>query len=324
MTSIEVITPTFNRLEPLRRTLAGLASQSHRQFTVLIVDDCSTVPVEDTVNAQDYPFEVHFLRTGRNSGPAAARNLGVRFSTASIIAFVDDDVVPDRALLETHLSSLLSNGQTSVSIGPLRAPGDWKPTPWNRWEAQTIAAEYRKMARGEYAPTWRQFFTGNAMLRRQAFLEAGGFNESFKRAEDIEFAYRLAQRGAKFVFEPRAVGWHYAERSLSSWRRIPVQYAEFDLAIDEMYPELRWSSLIERETARRHPATRAVDGFAAKTSAERAVSTLAIGAARAAHGFGLHCVSNRLLSLAFQMEYGRRRRELLQGHRFNAPSTAVR
>src|SRR6185295_4881663 len=99
----------------------------------------------------------------------------------------------------------IKRGPHSVVIGPLAAPPDWRPTPWNRWEAETVEAEYDRMIRGVYEPTWRQFFTGNAFLRRADFLDAGGFNETFRRAEDIELGYRLHRLGCEFVFEPEAI-----------------------------------------------------------------------------------------------------------------------
>ena len=321
MSPIEVVIASYDRPMPLRRTLAALAEQQLLPSSVAVVDDCSPVPVAEVLAGQLYPFSVRTLRTAVNSGPAVARNLGDRTSEHEIIAFVDDDVVPDPGLLSHHVEALERTGPQAVCIGPLRAPADWKPTPWNRWEADTLAVEYARMARGEYEVTWRQFFTGNAMLRREAFVSVGGFDESFVRAEDIEFAYRLGRTGAKFVFEPRAIGWHYAERSLKSWRRIPSQYAEFDITIDRLHPQLRWDELVRREQSQRHPITRAVDKLASSVSAERLAATGAIAGARASHAAGRPSISSQFLSLAFQLEYGRRRRELLRGRTFNRAST---
>jgi GT2 family glycosyltransferase len=321
MTSIEVIIASYNRPTPLLRTLAALASQRCLPSSVAVIDDCSSVPVTQILSGAQYPFSVRMLRTPVNSGPAVARNLGVKTSDCDLIAFVDDDVMPDPELLHYHAQAVGHKDSQYVSIGPLRAPADWKPTAWNRWEAETIAIEYARMARGEYQVTWRQFFTGNAMLRRETFLAAGGFDESFSRAEDIEFAYRLGKAGAQFIFEPRAIGWHYAERSLQSWRRIPSQYAEFDLSIDRLHPELRWDQLVREEHTRRHPATRAVNRLARALGAEGLAASLAIAGARVSHAARAAPLSSNLLSLAFQLEYVRRRRELVRGHTFNQTST---
>jgi GT2 family glycosyltransferase len=321
MTSIEVVIASYNRPGPLRRTMAALASQRRLPSSVAVIDDCSREPVTEVLSGEQYPFSIRTLRTPMNSGPAVARNLGVSTSDCELIAFVDDDVVPDPGLLHYHAQSFAQKDSQNVSIGPLRAPSDWKPTPWNRWEADTIAIEYARMVRGEYEATWRQFFTGNAMLRREDFLAAGGFDESFSRAEDIEFAYRISRAGSRFIFEPRAIGWHYAERSLKSWRRIPSQYAEFDLSIDRLHPELRWDELVRDEYTRRHLATRAIERLASALRGEGLAASLAVAGACASHAVRLAPLSSNFLSLAFQLEYGRRRRELLRGHTFNQTST---
>lgn len=316
---MEVVIPSYSRPEPLRRTLDALSGQTWRDFSVAVVDDCSPAPVAKWLTQLEFPFPLRILATERNSGPAAARNLAVRSSTANLILFIDDDVVPDEGLTHHHVATLAAHGPRTVSIGPLRAPADWKPTPWNRWEADTLAVEYARMARGEYQPTWRQFFTGNAAIRREDFLSVGGFDEVFARAEDIEFAYRLARRGARFVFEPKAIGWHYAHRSLASWRKIPGQYAAFDLSIDQLHPELNWDRTVSSETARRNALIRLLDRGASAVGAETAVSSACIAAARVAHRGSLLSLSSRLLSAAYHLEYSRGRRQLLKDRASTVP-----
>jgi GT2 family glycosyltransferase len=318
----DVVIATFNRAEPLRRTLDGLARQTLQDFEVIVADDCSTVPASRSLASYEAPFPLRVLRTSSNGGPAAARNLAVESSSADLILFIDDDVVPDIELVAEHRRNLAALGARGVSIGPLRAPGDWKPTPWNRWEADSLEVEYGRMAGGDYRATWRQFFTGNAMLHRAAFVEVGGFDPAFKRAEDIEFAYRLAKNGASFGFEPRAIGWHYARRTLASWRNIPSQYAECDVRIASMHPELHWDETLAKEEQRRHPLTRLVDNAAGVLHARRPAASCAIAAARAAHAFRARRLSNSLLSLTFQLEYARTYREKTLEQRFNRASTA--
>lgn len=317
--AVEVVIPSFARPDPLRRTLSALCLQTWRDFSVVVVDDCSPEPVVEWLGTLAFPFPLRILRTQSNSGPAAARNLAVRSSEADLIVFLDDDVVPDPGLLSNHATVMATCGPRTVSIGPLRAPADWKPTPWNRWEADTLAVEYERMAQGEYQPTWRQFFTGNATVRREDFLAVGGFDEAFARAEDIEFAYRLACRGARFVFEPKAIGWHYAHRSLASWRKIPGQYAAFDLSIDQLHPELNWDRTVSRETARRNALMRLLDRGASAVGAETAVSSVCIAAARVAHRGSLPSLSSRLLSAAYHLEYSRGRRQLLRDRASTVP-----
>ena len=88
-----------------------------------------------------------------------------------------------------------------------------------------LEAQYHDMITGKYAPTARQFYTGNASLAAKWLRRAGGFDESFKRAEDIELVYRLEDMGLRFHFNPQAIGYHYPtalinfveKSSLSLW-----------------------------------------------------------------------------------------------------------
>ena len=62
--------------------------------------------------------------------------------------------------------------------------------------------QYDAMDGGLYPATFRQFYTGNASVPRARLLEAGGFDTRFRRAEDVELAYRLHQAGLAVRVEP--------------------------------------------------------------------------------------------------------------------------
>src|SRR5262249_54855905 len=81
--------------------------------------------------------------------------------------------------------------------------------------------------------TPRQFYTGNASVARAAVLEDGGFNPEFRRAEDVEMAYRLQGSGYAFVFAPHARGLHYAQRSFASWKAIASAYGRADVIMSK-------------------------------------------------------------------------------------------
>ena len=89
--------------------------------------------------------------------------------------------------------------------------------------------QYAAMERGDWEATARQFYTANASIARRHLLDAGGFDEAFRRAEDVELAYRLADRGLRFTFAKDAVVDHHAERSFASWLDIARQYGRNDV-----------------------------------------------------------------------------------------------
>jgi GT2 family glycosyltransferase len=104
-------------------------------------------------------------------------------------------------------------------------------SPWVAWEQLTLNRQYEAMNAGWWQATARQFYTGNAAVHRSHLTRAGGFDPSFRRAEDIELAHRLAAHGLSFRFCSEAVGYHYAERPFSSWCSAAYQYGRNDIRI---------------------------------------------------------------------------------------------
>ena len=92
------------------------------------------------------------------------------------------------------------------------------------WEQAKLEAQYAAMSRGDWEPTFRQFWTGNASVAKAPVLAAGGFDPSLRRAEDVELARRLHERGMRFRFNPAARGLHHAERPLSAWMAMHKSY----------------------------------------------------------------------------------------------------
>jgi GT2 family glycosyltransferase len=92
-----------------------------------------------------------------------------------------------------------------------------------------LVKQYEAMMAGEWEPTARQFYTGNSSLARRLIVESGGFDPAFRRAEDVELAYRIDEQGVRFVFNPQAVGHHYVERSFASWLATPYAYGRNDV-----------------------------------------------------------------------------------------------
>jgi GT2 family glycosyltransferase len=226
---ISIVVPTYNRVDRLRRVLVALAEQSvpTPDIEVIVVSDGSTDGTDEFLTGDDLPRPVVAVFQ-ENGGPGAARNNGVQHATADLVLFVDDDVVATPTLVAEHLAAQREHPGTVV-IGPMLTPPDHPMTPWVRWEQTMLYKQYDALAAGRYTATARQFYTGNACMPRRLFDDHGGFDESLRRAEDIELAYRLADDGVEFHFHRAAEAHHYAERSLDSWCDIAYQYGRNDV-----------------------------------------------------------------------------------------------
>jgi GT2 family glycosyltransferase len=237
MPDVSVILPTYNRLARLQRVLAGLARQTHPLdgVEIIIVSDGSTDGTDAYLRGlnggrSDQALPPHVTPVFQpNGGVATARNAGLARASGELVLFIDDDVVPAPQLLAEHVATHAAQGDGVVVLGPMLTPPDFAMQPWVRWEQAMLVKQYDDMQGGCWEPTARQFYTGNTSLPRRYLVEAGGFDPAFRRAEDVELAYRLAERGLRFVFNPDAVGYHYAERSFRSWLQIPYLYGRNDV-----------------------------------------------------------------------------------------------
>ena len=180
-----VVVPTVGR-PSLTRLLSGLAGASGPAPEEVVVVDDRPGDVEPLTLDADLgaPLHARVLRAcGR--GPAAARNLGWRVTTAPWVAFLDDDVeLPGtwREDLVDDLAACAADVAASQARLHVPLPLDRRPTDWERSTAGLRSARWA---------------TADMAYRRQALVAVQGFDERFPRAyrEDADLALRRAAGG---------------------------------------------------------------------------------------------------------------------------------
>lgn len=256
---LSVVIPTYNRRDRLARVLAALERQTipAGEFEVVVVDDGSTDGSSDWLAKQKPTYGLRSLKLS-NGGPARARNAGVEAAGSEILLFIDDDVEPTESLVSEHLKSH-ERERDVVVIGPLASLPEYAQ-PWVAWEQAKVEAQYRAMQRGDWAPTFRQFWTGNASVAKRHVLAAGGFDPSFLRAEDVELGVRLMNLGIGFRFNAAARGLHHAERSLDSWEGMHSSYGRAEVEIFAKLGQAEMLDMLAWNWSKLHPAVKWIVG----------------------------------------------------------------
>jgi glycosyltransferase involved in cell wall biosynthesis len=98
---ISVILPTYNRPKLLSNALESLATQTFQDFEVVIVNDGGEMSTEKVISKWEHHLNIVPIKLETNSGLPAARNVGIKMSRCSILAFLDDDDI----FLPNHLST---------------------------------------------------------------------------------------------------------------------------------------------------------------------------------------------------------------------------
>ena len=229
---VSVVVATFNRAERLARLLRALAGQTldPARFEVVIVDDCSTDETPDVLAdaVERGELALRTLRHAANEGRAKAREDGWRIAAADLIAFTDDDCVPDAGWLEAGLAASVANPGTIVQ-------GRTDPDPA---ELDRIGPFTRTVSVAAYDPA---FQTCNILYPRGVLEKVGGFDvEAFGRVhggEDSDLAWRAIKGGAGAVFVPEALV-HHAVNELGARGKLRL-CAGWSLLAYARHPELR-------------------------------------------------------------------------------------
>lgn len=315
MADISIVLPTYNRLSQLQQVLDGLATQGYplTNLEVVIVSDGSTDGTNAFLQSYTGPLQVRpFVQA--NGGAAAARNLGIQMAQGELVIFLDDDVVPEPQLVAEHVTSHQQQPNDVVVLGPMLTPPDFVLKPWVRWEQAMLYKQYADMRAGCWAPTARQFYTGNASVARRHLLTVGGFDTTFRRAEDVELAYRLVKEGLTFIFNANAIGHHYANRTFASWLQTPYAYGRNDVIFTRERGQPWLLPTIMVEFQQRHPL---IKGFTRLCLSRPRLSKLFVQALRhAADVSNVVCqetLSNQIYSGIFNLCYYQGIADELQG-----------
>ena len=304
---LSVVIPTYNRRDSLRITLDGLVGQSYapERFEVLVVCDGATDGTGEMVAeyARAVPYPLRLIRQA-NAGPARARNHGVRKAAGEVIVFIDDDVEPVPAFLDTHAAHH-ARDRAIVVIGPMNPDPRlrWLQTPWVAWEHAMLQKQYANFQAGVWEPTPHNFYTGNASVRREHLLAVCGFDEGFKRQEDVEVAYRMERaQGVRFLFDPRAAGVHRPARSFASWVRVPYEYGRLDV-VRAQRGAASWD-LLRNAYASRNPLTQALASLTlACPTAAIPLRAILLAGARLAFRRRRAALSQAALSVIYNLRY---------------------
>ena len=223
---VTVVVATRDRWQDLQRSLP------HHSGPVVLVDNASEDGTPDRV-AQAFP-EVTVLRLARNAG-AVARNDGVRACGTPYVAFADDDSWWEPGALDRAADLLDAHPHIGLLAGRLLV-GD----------AGVLDPMCAEMARsplgtrpGEPGPRVLGFIACGAVVRRDAYLEAGGFDPVvFFAGEEERLALDLAARGWALCYAPDVVGRHLPSTSRDPGVR-PVQIQRNEILTSVMRRPLR-------------------------------------------------------------------------------------
>lgn len=197
---VTVIIPVRNRPKAIADCLESLTRLVYprEKMEVIVIDDASDDNTPEIVTR--YPVQI--IRLDRHSQASYCRNLATRKASGEILAFLDSDCLSGPHWLMEIIP--IFNDPANGAAGGL-VDSFYNENGLDRYEKVKSSLNMGKRPKNSmegdlflYVPTC------NMLVRKEVFLDIGGFKEDLFIGEDVDFCWRMQDRG--FHLEYRPVG----------------------------------------------------------------------------------------------------------------------
>jgi len=190
ISDISVIIPTADREQLLCRAVDSVLKQSVSPSKIIVVDNGV-----DEVKVQFDDPRVVIIRTAPRLGCGKPRNIGAQHCDSKFIAFLDDDDWWNSGYIE-HTIKKFEDTNADVVVGQLK---------------RHRIDDYFRLFPESPALQREVFFSNpgfggtNIAMKKEVFMEVGGFDENMPASEDRDLAARLIVSGKSIACEPKAI-----------------------------------------------------------------------------------------------------------------------
>jgi GT2 family glycosyltransferase len=234
-----IVIAVRNENKYIQRCLNGVFNQNiKRNFEVIVVDGMSTDGTYETLI--DLKKQYNFTLIGNKKlNAAAGRNLGIKKSKGTYIAFIDADAIPSPDWL-TNIHHIISKQKDNVAGvgGPDNLPKDSIRKSKRIGYIMTSS-----LARGgKFNPSTQHSLmdeerfvdhipTCNLCLKKDILKTVGLFDEDFVKGQDLELNYRIIKAGFKLLYSPKIKVVHYRKNHIRSFIKQIFKWSKAKVAI---------------------------------------------------------------------------------------------
>ncbi len=232
---VTAVLTTYKRpVEIVGRALKSVVEQTYEELEIILVND---FPEDEKLSKEliglcrGFERNVVYLPMKKNSGANAARNYGAGVSKGAFIAFLDDDDEWSPEKIELQMQKM-----TDDNIGIVYC------NTWiNSEKSHSIKPRF-KNAKPEgniYPVLFGKNVVGSTsfpLIRKKAFDEVGGFNETMPALQDMELWLRIAQSyTVKYIHKPLGTYYFYigdrisshSDRRIAGYNKIYDEHKEY-------------------------------------------------------------------------------------------------
>src|SRR3989344_4918296 len=234
---LSVVILSFNTKESLRNCLLSLSKVRDEVDFEVIVPDNGSIDGSPEMVEKEFPWVKKVLKIGKNLGFAAGNNIALRSINSEFVLLLNPDTILFPKTIKTVLDYMKENEKVGAATCRVELPSgklDYSchrgfPTPWNAlcyFSGLAKAFPKFKLFSG-YTASYLDLkkiheidaLTGAfTLVRKKAGNEVGWLDEDyFWNGEDLDFCYKLKEKGWKIVYIPEVKITHFKGSASGLW-----------------------------------------------------------------------------------------------------------
>ncbi|MDP8219084.1 MAG: glycosyltransferase family 2 protein [Candidatus Theseobacter exili] len=214
---VSVVIPSWNGLDHLKVCIEALLLQKNpgMEWEIIVFDNGSCDGTSEWLEKES--ARIKQISSNHNIGFAGAVNRLVKAADGEVVAILNNDTRPKPEWLSAIVDSIYSASSEVAAVSGMII--DWSgkkldfATGCMAFDGHAFQQDFNRRIENSRVPESGEDLLfacgGNMIVRKEDFLEYGGFDEDyFAYYEDVDFGWRLWSAGKRVIFSPEAVVHH--------------------------------------------------------------------------------------------------------------------
>lgn len=220
MCKLSIIVPVYNGEKYINQTVDSILAQTFKDFELILINDGSTDKTKDILEeCKEKDKRIKVIHQ-ENSGPGAARNMGIREARGEYIGFVDGDDCVDKKMYEKLLDVVADNKVEMAMCGYIerrnkdeiivRSDLQDREILLQKEIEENIISTFVKNVNFGYCALWNKIYYKEFILENDLFIE-----EDRKQGEDWWFNIRAFCKLKSFIYIDEPLYYYIRQNSES-------------------------------------------------------------------------------------------------------------
>ena len=228
---VSVIIPVRNRADEIAACLDSLSRLRYpkEKLEIIVVDDASEDHTPEVISR----FPVRLISVKNRSQASFCRNVGAKEAIGEILAFIDSDCVADSLWLRELVPAFRETG-IGVVGGVVDSVFEGKAV--DRYEKVKSSLNMGPwFRRSEEADRFFYVPSCNLLTRKELFSGLGGFRADLHVGEDVDYCWRVQDRGYEIDYRPRGKIFHRHRNTLWSFCSRRFDYGTSEPLLQQLH-----------------------------------------------------------------------------------------